>query len=96
MGADKFSIRGVAVDLELAEKFTIAVESWDVANNVFAIVSYGDHSGVGEVSPDARWGDSADSVLAEINAVDLNQLDITVRSRGSVTTHAGHRGPLRG
>ncbi|MPZ70807.1 MAG: dipeptide epimerase [Actinobacteria bacterium] len=74
VGADKFSIRGVAANLELAERFTIAVESWDVASNVFAIVSYGDHTGVGEVCPDARWGDSADSVLKEIAAVDLNGL----------------------
>lgn len=74
VGADKFSVRAFSADLELAEKFTIAVESWDVASNVYAVVSYGEHTGVGEVSPDARWGDSVESVLDEIASVDLNEL----------------------
>ncbi len=75
MGVDKFSIRVLTADLELAEKFTIATESWDSASNVFTIIEYGGHRGLGEVSPDPRGGDTAASVVEEIEAVDLNLLD---------------------
>jgi L-alanine-DL-glutamate epimerase-like enolase superfamily enzyme len=59
------------VELPLAERFTIARESWDVAANVFVAVSFDGITGVGESSPDAHWGESTDSVVAQLGAVDL-------------------------
>jgi L-Ala-D/L-Glu epimerase len=57
-------------DLELAEKFTIATVSWDVASNVFVRVQLDGLVGIGEVSPDERWGDTAGSTAEELNTVD--------------------------
>ena len=62
------------MDLELAERFTIARETWDVASNVFVLVSYGEHTGVGEVSPDERWDETPSSVTEQLRSVDLGQL----------------------
>lgn len=57
-------------DLELAERFTIATVSWEVASNVFVRVRFDGHEGIGEVSPDERWGDSPGSTVEELNAVE--------------------------
>ena len=61
-------------DLELSEKFTIATISWEVASNVFVRVRYDGHEGIGEVSPDERWGDSPASIVEELRAVDPESL----------------------
>jgi L-alanine-DL-glutamate epimerase-like enolase superfamily enzyme len=59
-----------ARDLELAERFTIATVSWEVASNVFVRVRFDGYEGIGEVSPDERWGDSPASTVEELRAVD--------------------------
>ena len=69
-----FSLETAVIDLPLAERFTIARESWDVATNVFVTVSYGGEFGVGECSPAQRWDESAASVIAQLEALDLNRL----------------------
>ncbi|MDQ4142280.1 MAG: dipeptide epimerase [Actinomycetota bacterium] len=60
-----------AIDLPLAEKFVIARESWYAASNVFVAVAFGDEFGVGEVSPDAHWGETVQSVITQLENVDL-------------------------
>jgi L-alanine-DL-glutamate epimerase-like enolase superfamily enzyme len=64
-----------ASDLPLAHRFTISSASWDSARNVFVVVRRGDRSGVGEASPDARSGESAESVIGQIEDVDLDGLE---------------------
>jgi L-Ala-D/L-Glu epimerase len=61
-------------DLQLAEKFTIATVSWEVASNVFVRVRFDGYEGIGEVCPDERWGDSPDSTVEELSAVDPGTL----------------------
>jgi L-alanine-DL-glutamate epimerase-like enolase superfamily enzyme len=61
-------------DLELAEKFTIATISWEVASNVFVRVRYDGFEGIGEVAPDERWGDSPASTVGELSAVEPRSL----------------------
>ena len=61
-------------DLELAEKFTIATISWEVASNVFVRIRYDGQEGIGEVSPDERWGDSPAATIEELNAVQPESL----------------------
>jgi L-alanine-DL-glutamate epimerase-like enolase superfamily enzyme len=70
----KFVVHAAAVELELAERFTIARASWDSTHNIFVTLSYGSAAGRGEVSPDDRWGESAESVIRDIHAVALDQL----------------------
>jgi L-Ala-D/L-Glu epimerase len=72
--SDKWTLTPRAIDLPLAERFTIATESWDVANNVFVGVGFHGQLGVGEVSPDSRWGDSQASVVGELATVELDRL----------------------
>jgi L-alanine-DL-glutamate epimerase-like enolase superfamily enzyme len=62
------------IDLELAERFTIARETWDVAHNVFVLLRYEDVTGVGEVQPADRWDESPDSVVKLLEALDLSVL----------------------
>lgn len=57
--------------LPLAERFTIATKSWDVADNVFVRLRYGGQEGIGEVSPEDRTGDSVAAVVAELETLDL-------------------------
>jgi L-Ala-D/L-Glu epimerase len=61
-------------DLELAEKFTIATVSWEVASNVFVRVGFDGHEGIGEASPDERWGDSTASTIEELNPIEPGSL----------------------
>ncbi|CAN5753202.1 dipeptide epimerase [soil metagenome] len=61
-------------DLELAEKFTIATISWEVASNVFVRVRFDGQEGIGEVSPDERWGDSPAATIEELSAVEPESL----------------------
>lgn len=69
-----WSIEAYKRDLELAERFTIATISWDVAANVFVRVRFGDQEGIGEVSPDERAGDSPASALDQLNRLDPGSL----------------------
>ena len=60
--------------LPLAERFTISRESWDATVNVFVALTYDGVTGVGEASPNGRWGESPDSVIADLEAVDVGAL----------------------
>ena len=71
MAETKWAVQVKDMELPLAERFAIARESWFVAHNVFVIVHYDGEFGVGEASPDARWGESVDSVRAQLESVDL-------------------------
>jgi L-alanine-DL-glutamate epimerase-like enolase superfamily enzyme len=70
----KWELDVTARDLELAERFTIATVSWEVASNVFVRVRFDGYEGIGEVSPDERWGDSPLSTVEELRAVDPESL----------------------
>jgi L-Ala-D/L-Glu epimerase len=62
------------IDLELAEKFVISRETWEVAHNVFVLLSYDGKTGVGEVEPASRWGESVASVTERLSKVNLDSL----------------------
>jgi L-Ala-D/L-Glu epimerase / N-acetyl-D-glutamate racemase len=57
--------------LQLAQTFTIARESQDVAEVVEVEVRHGAISGFGEAAPIARYGQTATSALAWLEAVEL-------------------------
>jgi L-alanine-DL-glutamate epimerase-like enolase superfamily enzyme len=63
-----------ARELALKERFEIAREVWDSTTNVFVFASYGDAVGVGEAGPADRWGETVESVVADLEAVDLGRL----------------------
>jgi L-alanine-DL-glutamate epimerase-like enolase superfamily enzyme len=63
------------IEMPLAERFTIARESWDVATAVFAVVRYGDAEGFGECSPDAHWGETTETTVGQLHSVDLARLN---------------------
>jgi L-alanine-DL-glutamate epimerase-like enolase superfamily enzyme len=56
------------VSLPLAETFTIARESQDVAELVEVSVTLGEQTGYGEGAPTAHYGESAESALAYVEA----------------------------
>ena len=69
------SLSTTVIGLPLAERFTIARESWDIATNVFVAVRYDDEVGVGEANPGGPvWDESPESVVAELDGVDLGRL----------------------
>ncbi|MGH2750379.1 MAG: dipeptide epimerase [Actinomycetota bacterium] len=70
----KWSFEAYQRDLELAERFTIATISWDVAANVFVRLRFGDIEGIGEVAPDGRAGDSPEATLQQLQRLDSEWL----------------------
>jgi L-Ala-D/L-Glu epimerase len=62
------------LDLPLAERFTIARESWDAVRNVFVTLRFAGVSGVGEAGPAAHMGETPESVTSQLEAVDPAQL----------------------
>ena len=74
MGTAGWSLSASALDLALEEPFSIATETWEVARNVFVTVRFGEHEGVGESSPDDRWGETPESAIGALEAVDLSRL----------------------
>jgi L-alanine-DL-glutamate epimerase-like enolase superfamily enzyme len=74
VSADTWSLEARILTLPLKERFTIARETWDTATAVFAVVSYGGIEGYGECSPDAHWGETPESTVEQLNAVDLSEL----------------------
>jgi L-alanine-DL-glutamate epimerase-like enolase superfamily enzyme len=70
-----WDVKIFASDLPLAHRFTISSASWDSTRNVFVVVRYGDRSGVGEASPDSRSGESAESIIAQLEGVNLDRLE---------------------
>lgn len=63
------------LDLPLAERFTIARESWDSTRNVFVTLRFAGVSGIGEASPAARWDETPESVVAALDGVEPERLD---------------------
>ena len=62
-------------ELPLKERFVIARETWDSSTNVYVTARYGDAIGLGEVGPADRWDESVESVVKELEALDISQLD---------------------
>lgn len=75
MAREKFDLKTRIVDLPLAERFTIATETWDSARSLFVALSWGETYGVGEVQPSGRWEESPESVEAELHDVDIRRLN---------------------
>jgi L-alanine-DL-glutamate epimerase-like enolase superfamily enzyme len=69
-----WSLEARVVEMPLAERFTIARETWDVATAVFAVVGYGGGEGYGECSPDAHWGETPDTTVEQLHSLDLSEL----------------------
>lgn len=74
MSDDRWNIEVFQADLALAEKFSISRESWVSTRNVFVKISYAGEFGVGEASPSSRWGEIPESVMAQIENVNLSML----------------------
>jgi L-Ala-D/L-Glu epimerase len=58
------------LDLALAERFTIARETWDVARNVFVTLRFASIGGVGEAAPAGRWDETVESVVDQLRRFD--------------------------
>jgi L-Ala-D/L-Glu epimerase len=61
-------------EIALREPFSISSATWEVAENVFAIVRSEGFAGVGEVCTDPRAGATADSIVAALEDADLAHL----------------------
>jgi L-Ala-D/L-Glu epimerase len=71
---DRWNIEVFQADLALAEKFTISRESWLSTRNVFVKITYAGETGMGEACPSARWGETPESVIAQIENVNFSML----------------------
>lgn len=67
---ESWSLDAEIVELALAEPFAIAGKRWESAHNVFVTLRFAGVAGCGEVSPDDRWGETPESVIAQLEAVD--------------------------
>lgn len=61
-------------ELPLAERFTIARRTWDTTTNVFVILRHDGATGIGEAGPAEEWGESVESVTAQLEGLDLGAL----------------------
>ena len=68
---DTLRVEARLIDLPLAERFTIARQTWTKATSLFVKVAYGGVAGWGEVQPAERWDETPSSALDEVMAVDL-------------------------
>lgn len=59
-------------ELALAKTFTIATKTYTSASNVFVWLHAGDLVGMGEASPEDRFGESVGSVLEQLRSLDLS------------------------
>jgi L-alanine-DL-glutamate epimerase-like enolase superfamily enzyme len=71
---ESWQLEVTPLDLELAEPFKIARETWTVAQNVFVTLRFASVSGVGEASPDSHWNESVESVTKQLHDIDLQEL----------------------
>jgi L-alanine-DL-glutamate epimerase-like enolase superfamily enzyme len=71
---ESWSLEATAIELQLKERFTIARTTWDTTTNVFATLRFAGVSGVGEASPDSHWGETVESVLHQLQEVDVQSL----------------------
>lgn len=60
--------------LRLAEPFTIATKTYESAENVFVRLSASGETGLGEVSPEDRKGESVDGVVEQLRSLDLGAM----------------------
>ena len=67
----KLQVEARLVDLPLAERFTIARQTWTVATSLYVKVTYGAVAGWGEVQPADRWDETPRSALDQVLGVDL-------------------------
>lgn len=74
MVPEKWSLEARVLTMPLAERFTIARETWDVATSVFAVLRYGDFEGFGECSPDSHWGETPETTVEQLHSADLSRL----------------------
>ena len=84
-------LRARIVELPLAERFTIARESQDVAEVVEVELRHGGTSGFGEAAPIARYDESAASALAWLESVELGDDPWALEEIG-VSAAAGRAG----
>ena len=68
---EKLQVEARLMDLPLAERFTIARQTWTVATSLYVKVTYGEAWGWGEVQPADRWDETPRSALEQVTAVDL-------------------------
>ena len=68
---EKLQVEARLVDLPLAERFTIARQTWTVATSLYVKVTYGEACGWGEVQPADRWDETPRSALEQVMGVDL-------------------------
>lgn len=71
---ESWSLEATALELKLKERFKIARETWDTTTNVFVTLRFAGVSGVGEASPDGHWGETVESVLHELQEVEVARL----------------------
>lgn len=71
---ESWSLEATAIELRLKERFKIARETWDTTTNVFVTLRFAGVSGVGEASPDRHWGETVESVLHQLQEVDVGSL----------------------
>lgn len=71
---ESWSLEATVIDIPLAEPFTIARETWDSTKNVFVTLRFAGVAGGGESSPASRWGESVESVLHQLQEVDVARL----------------------
>ena len=71
---ESWSLEVTALEFPLAQRFTIARETWDTAHNVFVTLRFASESGVGEASPADRWDESIESVTKQLESVDPAEL----------------------
>lgn len=71
---ETWSLEARVLTMPLAERFTIARETWDTATAVFAVLRYGEAEGYGECSPDAHWGETPEKTVEQLQGLDLAQL----------------------
>jgi L-Ala-D/L-Glu epimerase len=68
---DTLRVEARSIELPLAERFTIARQTWTTVTSLYVKVIYGDESGWGEVQPADRWDESPSSALEDVMGVDF-------------------------
>lgn len=71
---ESWSLDVTALELPLAERFTIARQTWDSTTNVFVTLRFAGVAGVGEAAPAERWGETVASVVAQLEELEPAEL----------------------
>ncbi|MGH2755113.1 MAG: dipeptide epimerase [Actinomycetota bacterium] len=75
MARPAFEIDCRLIELPLAERFTIARQTWTVATSLFVRLTYGPVTGWGEVQPAERWDETPESAQDQLSGVDLDAVE---------------------